>query len=124
MKSFPILSEIYKHYFKYNQQNITAHYEYAEIMETIENINMAAVHYREAGVAALNTKQFKEAQKCFDAALKVQPLQCDIYYWLGKLNIAQKKFAKLLTFLNRDWSVKVMKMTKQHRHVQMNYILF
>jgi len=89
MKSFPVLVEIYKAYLQNNQQNASAHFEFAEIMEAIENMDVSAVHYREAGVIFFNKKEYKEAEKYLSAALRVQPKQCDIFYWKGKIQVAR-----------------------------------
>uniref|UniRef100_A0A6B2KZ34 dolichyl-phosphate-mannose--protein mannosyltransferase n=1 Tax=Arcella intermedia TaxID=1963864 RepID=A0A6B2KZ34_9EUKA len=88
MKSYPILMEIYKIYFDHFKQNSTTHAEYAEILQLVGANSVAAVHYREAGVIALNAKQYKAAKEYFSLTEKVEPRMCDVHYWRGKLYVA------------------------------------
>jgi tetratricopeptide (TPR) repeat protein len=83
-KLLATLAQIFNQYFAINQSNITAHEEYATIMESIGRADDAVTHFRECGVLFLAKKKYSDALRFFKRAVGVDNSRCDIWYWYGK----------------------------------------
>jgi len=84
-KAYPIIVQIMEIYLK-APGNASAHDDYAGVLEYIDN-KTSSTYYREAGVIYLNKKEFKKSNTSFQNALRVLPNRCDIFYWLGKMDL-------------------------------------
>lgn len=84
MFSIETLAQIYNQYFSIDNSNITAHEEFAIIMESIGRDDDAVNHFRECGVISLKKKRHEDAVKFFRRGFDVDKSRCDLWYWLGK----------------------------------------